>query len=97
MGGQTATERGLQIDMRQFDKVVSFFSKREKKGINGPSRDHLAKKIQTFIDPHDLSLQIMQTYSNFTVGGSLSVNVHGRYIGQGPLVFFRQVDPSSAA
>ena len=28
----------------------------------------------------------MQTYSNFTVGGSLSVNVHGRYIGEGPLV-----------
>ena len=32
----------------------------------------------------------MQTYSNFTVGGSLSVNVHGRYIGQGPLI--RSVD-----
>jgi FAD/FMN-containing dehydrogenase len=28
----------------------------------------------------------MQTYANFTVGGSLSVNVHGRYIGHGPLV-----------
>jgi hypothetical protein len=28
----------------------------------------------------------MQTYSNFTVGGSLSVNVHGRYVGEGPLV-----------
>jgi FAD/FMN-containing dehydrogenase len=28
----------------------------------------------------------MQTYSNFTVGGSLSVNAHGRYIGQGPIV-----------
>ncbi len=28
----------------------------------------------------------MQTYANFTVGGSLSVNVHGRYIGEGPLV-----------
>jgi len=28
----------------------------------------------------------MQTYANFTVGGSVSVNVHGRYVGQGPLV-----------
>jgi FAD/FMN-containing dehydrogenase len=28
----------------------------------------------------------MQTYSNFTVGGSLSVNVHGRYVGLGPVI-----------
>ena len=31
--------------------------------------------IQEFVDPHDLSVKIMQTYANFTVGGSLSVNV----------------------
>ena len=42
--------------------------------------------IQKFIDPHDLSIQIMQTYANFTVGGALSVNAHGRYMGLGPLV-----------
>ena len=28
----------------------------------------------------------MQTYANFTVGGALSVNCHGRYVGLGPLV-----------
>jgi FAD/FMN-containing dehydrogenase len=28
----------------------------------------------------------MQTYSNFTVGGSLSVNCHGRYMGAGPII-----------
>ena len=28
----------------------------------------------------------MQSYSNFTVGGSLSVNSHGRYIGEGAIV-----------
>jgi FAD/FMN-containing dehydrogenase len=28
----------------------------------------------------------MQTYANFTVGGSLSVNAHGRYVGYGPMV-----------
>ena len=28
----------------------------------------------------------MQSYANFTVGGSLSVNVHGRYVGEGPIV-----------
>ncbi|MBI3896942.1 MAG: FAD-binding oxidoreductase [Gammaproteobacteria bacterium] len=83
MGGQTATERALQIDMRQFDKVVRF--SKEKKEITVQA-GITWRKIQEYIDPYDLSLQIMQTYANFTVGGSLSVNVHGRYIGQGPLV-----------
>jgi FAD/FMN-containing dehydrogenase len=84
MGGQTATEQALQIDMRQFDQVLQFSP--EKKEITVQA-GITWRKIQSFIDPYDLSLQIMQTYSNFTVGGSLSVNVHGRYIGQGPLVF----------
>ncbi|HXB42390.1 MAG TPA: FAD-binding oxidoreductase [Bacteroidia bacterium] len=83
MGGQTATEQALQIDMRGFDSVLHF-SKSEKEitvqtGITW-------RKIQEFIDSHNLSVRIMQTYANFTVGGSLSVNVHGRYIGQGPII-----------
>jgi FAD/FMN-containing dehydrogenase len=44
------------------------------------------RDIQERIDPHNLSVKIMQTYSNFTVGGSLSVNVHGRYVGLGPII-----------
>jgi FAD/FMN-containing dehydrogenase len=40
----------------------------------------------SFLDPHDLSVKIMQTYANFTVGGSLSVNCHGRYVGLGPVI-----------
>jgi len=83
MGGQTATDGAVQIDMRRMDQVVRF-SKADKEvtvqaGITW-------RKLQDFIDPYDLSVKIMQTYSNFTVGGALSVNVHGRYIGQGPLV-----------
>ncbi len=83
MGGQTATEQALHLDMRSFDKVVQF-SKENKEITVQPGITW--RKIQEFIDPHDLSLQIMQTYANFTVGGSLSVNVHGRYVGKGPLV-----------
>jgi FAD/FMN-containing dehydrogenase len=83
MGGQTATERALQLDMRRFDGVVAFSKERKEVTVQ---TGITWRKIQEYIDPHDLSLQIMQTYANFTVGGSLSVNVHGRYIGQGPLV-----------
>lgn len=83
MGGQTATERALQIDMRRFDRVLEFSKERREITVQAGIT---WRKIQEHIDPHDLSVRIMQTYANFTVGGSLSVNVHGRYVGQGPLI-----------
>lgn len=83
MGGQTATERALQIDMRTMNKVVNFDPAKRQITVQTGMR---WRDIQDVIDPQDLSIKIMQTYSNFTVGGSLSVNVHGRYIGEGPLV-----------
>lgn len=83
MGGQTATEQTLQIDMRGMNKVVSFSKDKKEIIVQAGIR---WKDIQQYIDKHDLSIRIMQTYNNFTVGGSLSVNVHGRYIGEGPLI-----------
>ncbi|QIH08600.1 MULTISPECIES: FAD-binding oxidoreductase [unclassified Pseudomonas] len=83
MGGQTATEHALQIDMRRFDQVLAF--SRERKEITVQA-GITWRALQTFIDPYDLSVSIMQSYANFTVGGALSVNAHGRYIGYGPLV-----------
>ena len=83
MGGQTAIDNGLQLDMREFDDVVAFDAEQREivvqSGITW-------RGVQEYIDPHDLSVKIMQTYANFTVGGSLSVNVHGRYIGHGPVI-----------
>ncbi|MGZ3690441.1 MAG: FAD-binding oxidoreductase, partial [Pseudobdellovibrio sp.] len=87
MGGQTATENGLQIDMRKMNKVLNIDDTNKKITVQAGIR---WRDIQDAVDPHNLSVKIMQTYSNFTVGGSLSVNVHGRYIGQGPLI--RSVD-----
>ena len=83
MGGQTATDGGIQIDLRQFNHVVAF-SKERKEITVQPGITW--RQLQEFIDPYGLSVQIMQTYANFTVGGALSVNAHGRYIGQGPIV-----------
>jgi FAD/FMN-containing dehydrogenase len=84
MGGQIAAPGALFIDMRKMDKVVALSPADRtitvEAGITW-------RKIQETIDPHDLSLRIMQSYANFTVGGSLSVNVHGRYVNHGPLVY----------
>lgn len=83
MGGQTATDGAVQLDMRRMDRIVRF--SREAKEIT-VEPGITWRKLQEYIDPYGLSVQIMQSYANFTVGGSLSVNVHGRYIGQGPIV-----------
>lgn len=83
MGGQTATENALQIDMRNFNRILNF--SKENKEITVQA-GITWRKIQEFIDTFNLSVKIMQTYSNFTVGGSLSVNCHGRYISQGPII-----------
>jgi FAD/FMN-containing dehydrogenase len=83
MGGQTATENSVQIDMRTFNKVINMDVKKKQITVQAGIR---WRDIQDELDKHNLSVKIMQTYSNFTVGGSLSVNCHGRYIGEGPLI-----------
>lgn len=83
MGGQTASPGCTHVDMRALNRVLAFSPVARTVRVEGGIR---WCDLQRFLDPHDLSVKIMQTYANFTVGGSLSVNVHGRYIGLGPLI-----------
>jgi uncharacterized membrane protein YhaH (DUF805 family) len=83
MGGQTASPGSLHLDMRRLNRVLEFSPARRTIRVEAGIR---WCDIQRFVDPHGLAVKIMQTYANFTVGGSLSVNVHGRYVGQGPII-----------
>jgi len=83
MGGQIATDGAFFIDMRRFDKVLEVDRQARTVRVQAGAT---WRQIQEAIDPLDLSIKIMQSYSNFTVGGSLSVNAHGRYVGSGPLI-----------
>jgi FAD/FMN-containing dehydrogenase/SAM-dependent methyltransferase len=83
MGGQTASPGSLHIDMRRMNRVLHFSPELKRIRVQAGIR---WCDIQKFIDPHGLAISIMQTYANFTVGGALSVNCHGRYIGMGPVV-----------
>lgn len=83
MGGQIATENSLHFDMRQFNQVIRFSP--QSRGIRVQAGMRW-RDVQSVIDPHDLSVKIMQSYANFTVGGALSVNAHGRYVGAGPVI-----------
>lgn len=44
------------------------------------------RELQDYIDPHGLVIESMQSYNDFSVGGSLSVNVHGQDIKAAPLI-----------
>ena len=83
MGGQTASDGVLQLDLRDFSQVLAFSAERREIRVQ---TGITWRQVLEHIDPYDLSPQIMQSYANFTVGGSLSVNVHGRYVREGPLV-----------
>ena len=83
MGGQIATDNTLFIDMTGLNAVTGYDPAKKEITVQAGARwqDVIAR-----IDPDDLSVSIMQSYSNFTVGGALGVNAHGRYIGQGPII-----------
>lgn len=83
MGGQTACPGSLHLDMRDLRRLVHLDADNRRVRVQAGMR---WRDLQGFIDPHDLSVAIMQSYSNFTVGGSMSVNCHGRYVGKGALV-----------
>lgn len=83
MGGQVVARDSLHLDMRGMCRVLWLDpvarTVRAQAGMTW-------RDLQDLIDPHDLSVAVMQSYSNFTLGGSVSVNCHGRYVGKGPLV-----------
>lgn len=83
MGGQTASPGSLHLDMRELNQVVAFYPNEKVIRVQAGIR---WCDIQRFVDPHGLAIKIMQTYANFTVGGALSVNCHGRYMGLGAVV-----------
>jgi len=77
MGGQTSFTDSMHLDLSQFNQILNF--DRENKLITVQTGISWRKVIE-FIDQYDLSVMVMQSYADFTVGGSLSVNAHGRYI-----------------
>lgn len=83
MGGQTASPGALHLDLRRLNKVLEVAPQERRIRVQAGAR---WCDLQRVLDVHGLAVKIMQTYANFTVGGSLSVNCHGRYVGLGPLI-----------
>jgi len=82
MGGQTREPDALQLDMTTMNRLVWLDTAHRRVRVQAGMR---WRELQALIDPHDLSVKVMQSYSNFSIGGSVSVNCHGRYISNGAL------------
>ena len=83
MGGQIAAPDSLHLDLRAMNRLVTLDPRRRVVRVQAGMT---WRDLQDLIDPHGLSVRIMQSFSNFTLGGSVSVNCHGRYVGLGPIV-----------
>lgn len=82
MGGQIAIEEGLHLDLRGLKELVWLDVDRKVARVQSGMR---WRDLQELIDPHGLAVKTMQSFSTFTVGGAVSVNAHGRYVGNGPV------------
>ena len=83
MGGQIAAPASMHLDMRHMHGVIAFDASNRTIRVQAGMT---WRDLQDIVDPYHLSITTMQSYSNFTVGGSVSVNCHGRYVGHGPLI-----------
>lgn len=82
MGGQVGIAGGLHLDMRTMNRLVWLRAADKVVRVQAGMR---WRDLQELIDPLGLAVKTMQSYANFTVGGSVSVNAHGRYVGHGPV------------
>jgi FAD/FMN-containing dehydrogenase len=80
MGGQVAIADGLHLDLRGMNQLVWLKADEKRVRVQAGMR---WRDLQDLIDPLGLAVKTMQSYANFTVGGAVSVNAHGRYVGNG--------------
>src|SRR5271154_98339 len=74
MGGQTITRNGYLIDTKSFNRVIRFdpvnYLVIVEPGITWA-------QLIYFLNKYGFSPKILQSYASFSIGGSVSINIHG--------------------
>ncbi|MBM6617393.1 FAD-binding oxidoreductase [Bacillus suaedaesalsae] len=83
MGGHTYYKDSIVLDMTTYNDILDF--NLDKKTITVQS-GATWNDIQQYVNPYGLAVKVMQSQNIFTIGGSLSVNAHGRDIRYGSLI-----------
>ena len=82
-GGHTASHNQILIDMKNFNKLLQLDK------INKTVRVQAGMtwgQLQDYLQPHSLSVSVMQSSNLFSIGGSLSANAHGKDSQFGPII-----------
>jgi decaprenylphospho-beta-D-ribofuranose 2-oxidase len=82
MGGQALGLQTLHLDMTHMDFVR--YDDSDQTVTVGPGATW--RQVQTVLSPHGRAVMVMQDSNIFSVGGSLSVNVHGKDPHYGSLI-----------
>ncbi len=80
---KTTQKDTVVLDQEQMNKVINI-SVADKKITVQPGITW--EKIQEFLNPLGLSVAVMQSYSDFSVGGTIGVNAHGQDFRFAPMV-----------
>ncbi len=82
-GGHVFYDDSVVLDMLNFNKVLAIDVLNKQITVQSGAT---WAQIQEAINPYNLSIKVMQSSNIFTVGGSLSVNAHGRDPNYGPII-----------
>lgn len=82
-GGQSNGYNSINIDLTHFNKLIKINmvekTARVQSGMNW-------EQLQNILHPLGLSIRVMQSSNVFSIGGSASVNAHGRDLHYGPII-----------
>jgi len=82
-GGHIVYPNGIVLDMTNYNKIVSISPKNKLVSVQSGATWSI---VQKEANKHGLAVKVMQSSNIFSVGGSLSANVHGRDPRFGPLI-----------
>lgn len=82
-GGQTNGTNSINIDLSRFNKLIKIDTVNKTVTVQSGMT---WEQLQNILHPLNLSIKVMQASNVFSIGGSASVNVHGRDPHYGPII-----------
>ncbi|WP_281645339.1 FAD-binding oxidoreductase [Parendozoicomonas sp. Alg238-R29] len=81
-GNQTCANNVIQINIREMNQLISLDIE---KNLITVQSGMTWKRLQEHLTPFGLGVAAMQSYSDFSIGGSLGVNAHGQDLHWNPV------------
>lgn len=82
-GGHIMADDAVVLDMTAFNRILSLDTESNLLTVQSGTT---WEQIQDFLNEKDLAVKVQQSSNIFTVGGSLSANIHGRDPRFGPII-----------